>query len=60
MSTENIDIVNIAVFENKELTIYWGVHIPHNEFIKKYLDSKGHETSTFYLINSIKEVHYNE
>lgn len=64
MSKENIDTVNIAVVEDKELTIHWGVQIPHNEpdSVEIYLKSKGHKTSNgghikFYLIDSIKEVH---
>ena len=64
MSNENIDTVNIAVVEDKELTIHWGVQIPHDEFgsVEIYLKSKGHKTSNdgtikFYLIDSVREVH---
>ena len=60
MSKENIDTVNIAVVEDKELTIHWGVQIPltdtdsygertkhkgvNVEFIQAYIESKGHRT----------------
>lgn len=59
MSNENIDTVNIAVVEDKELTIHWGVQIPHNESdsVEIYLKSKGHKSSNFYLIDSVREVH---
>jgi len=64
MSKENIDTVNIAVVEDKELTIHWGVQIPHNKLdsVETYLKSKGHKTSNngtikFYLIDSVREVH---
>tara|TARA_R100001510_G_scaffold55666_1_gene59969 strand:- start:778 stop:984 length:207 start_codon:yes stop_codon:yes gene_type:complete len=67
MSNENIDTVNIAVVEDKELTIHWGVQIPlfveNDGFsVETYLKSKGHKTSNdgtihFYLIDSVREVH---
>jgi len=60
MSSENIETVNIAVVDDKELTIHWGVQIPLTdidsygdrkkykgvdvEFVQVYIESKGHRT----------------
>tara|TARA_R100001443_G_scaffold98382_1_gene105398 strand:- start:205 stop:414 length:210 start_codon:yes stop_codon:yes gene_type:complete len=69
MSNENIDTVNIAVVEDREVTIHWGVQIPftdtETDSVQVYLKSKGHKISNagiidFYLIDSIREVHYSD
>ena len=73
MSNENIELVNIAVLENGELSVYWRVQLPSSDtdehgdtdkptvelgYLRAYLESKGHNIDKISHWEFIKSIRY--